>query len=361
MTMFFRAVLLPVATAIVVLLSAETPTTQTSPTAGAIPPALAAFLTSQMHFSKSDFAALGRGESVAKSLTPGDSREVAVAGALRFDIPVSFYLERLRDITKFKAGHDVFQVGVFRNPATAADLDPLVLDPRDIEDLRRCVVGHCKVRLDAAAMARFKKDVNWNDPQASVRAHAVAREVLAGYVAAYQRSGNAALVEYRDGNPPVKLADQTKLLLTRSPFLAAVNPGLARYVERYPAEPSPYAEDILYWSKETFGMKPIVTATHLTIWQGPNDTADAFVTSKQLYSTHYFDASLAITLAVSVGSPQKPQTVIVYINRSLVDALDGGILGPLKRPIARSKARGGLDEHLVALKKRLEKEYAARK
>ena len=63
-------------------------------------------------------------------------------------------------------------------------------------------------------------------------------------------------------------------------------------------------------------------------------------------------------MAAAVTAPDQPGMIVVYVNRSLVDALQGGILGPLKRPIARSKARGGLEDNLETLRKRLEREYA---
>jgi hypothetical protein len=344
-----------VAGAAIAIALAPVPAAQTP--APAVRPALADFLTKHLQFSRSDLAALARGESVAKSMPAADSREVAVAGAVRFDVPVDFYLAKLRDIVAFKKAPDVFRVGVFSTPPVPADLAGLELDPRDIEDLRHCAVGRCDVRLDATALTRFQREVNWKDPKSAAHAHDIARETLARYVAAYQQGGNGALLEYRDANAPVKLADQTRLLMTRSGYLATENPRLRDHLEQYPRVPAAEAEDILYWSKETFGMKPIVTATHLTIWRGATPAADAWVTSKQLYSTHYFDASLAVTLATAVTTPDQPGAYIVYINRSLVDALQGGILGPIKRSIARSKARGGLDSHLVALKKRLESEY----
>jgi hypothetical protein len=325
------------------------------------PVPLAKFLATYVQFSTSDVAALGRGSMVAKTLQAGESREVAVAAAVRFAIPADYYLTRLRDIATFKLSEDVLQLGVFGPSAAVAEAHAMTLEPRDIEDLRKCAAGHCKVKLDVAAIDRFRKDVTWSVKDAGDQANRVAREVVTARVVAYQEAGNAALVEYGDREPPVRLADGVGALMKRSPFLPEAFPALRDYLETFPRAPVPHAEDIFYWSKEVFGLKPVVSVTHMTIWRGTSDVADAVVTSKQIYATHYFDASLGVTLLAGDPRPGPPGLFVIYINRSLIDVLQGGLLGPIKRSVSRSKARGGLADHLEALKKRLEAEYKSAK
>ena len=49
--------------------------------------------------------------------------------------------------------------------------------------------------------------------------------------------------------------------------------------------------DILYWAKDTFGLKPVVSAYHATIYRGPRGL---LIANKLLAATHYFNASLEI-------------------------------------------------------------------
>ena len=66
-------------------------------------------------------------------------------------------VDQLRDIVAFKrAGAAVLQIGVFSNPARVEDVAGLSLDERDLENLRRCRPGDCKLQLSAEALERFR-------------------------------------------------------------------------------------------------------------------------------------------------------------------------------------------------------------
>jgi hypothetical protein len=316
-------------------------------------PALAKFLTATLQFSASDLEELARGRTVARTLATNDTREVAVAGATWFSTSVNTYLAKLHDIVKLKATKEVLQISPFAPRASASDMQSMTLDPEDIDDLRRCRVGNCKLKLDAAALERFQRDVRWSDPSAAETANRVAREIVAGYVAAYQQGGAPALPQYRDRDRAVHVADETRVLFDRFSILAERFPDLRRHLDAYPQGRAGNAEDLFYWSKESWGLKPVISATHLTLWKTTSDVADAIVTSKQIYATHYFDASLAVTFLTGSGNPDEPGMYVVYMNRSVVDAL-GGMFGLIKRTIARSKARNGLVDQLQGLKKRVE-------
>src|SRR5262249_46329782 len=160
------------------------------------PANLTQLLLKHLQFSASDLVAVTRGTIVVKSLPTGESREVAVAGAFWCDVPLDYFLARARDIVSFKRVKEVQQIGVFRVPARVADLDGLTLDQQDVDVLRRCQPGDCKFKLDAAGLERMRREVAWSTPQAPAQAQRLLREIVAGYVAAYQQTGNAVLPEY---------------------------------------------------------------------------------------------------------------------------------------------------------------------
>jgi hypothetical protein len=326
-----------------------------------VPASFAQVLTTSLQFSASDVASLGRGSTVVKSLQAAESREVPVAGAIWFNVPVEYFLARARDIAVFKRGEEVQQIGVFGPRATPDDLRGLTLDPQDIEDLRKCRLGQCKVKLDLRGLERFRYEIGWSTPDAADQANRLARDVVAAYVAAYQQSGDAALIEYRDREVAVSVAAGAKALLGRVPWLKEAAPGLLEYIAAFPGDAPPQVEDVVYWSKEAFGMKPMVSATHMMVWRGPGGAADATILSKQIFATHYLEASLGVTLLARDGRPDPAGVFVVYLNRSLVDLLQGGLLGPFRRSVARSKTKEGLGDHLEALKKRIEAEYKAGK
>jgi hypothetical protein len=76
------------------------------------------------------------------------------------------------------------------------------------------------------------------------------------------------------------------------------------------------------------------------------------ITSKDVYSSRYFDASLTVTIASdSVASPDA--FYLVYVNRSRASALKGAFAG-LRRSIVVRRAKGALEQNLALVKRRLE-------
>jgi hypothetical protein len=193
------------------------------------------------------------------------------------------------------------------------------------------------------------------------QANRLARGIIAEYIAAYQQVGNAGLIEYRDRDARVRVAAGTEALLNRALWLHEAAPGLRQYADAFPRDTLPYAEDVIYWSKEAFGMKPTVSATHMIVWRGPAGAADATILSKQIYASHYIEASISISLLAGDGRAEHAGVFVVYLNRSLVDLLQGGLLGPVRRSIARARTKDGLVDHLDAMKKRIEADYKAEK
>jgi hypothetical protein len=321
-----------------------------------IPARLTQLLTKHFQFSVSDVAGVARGV-VVKSLPTGESREVAVAGAFWCDVPLEYFLTRARDIVSFKKVKEVQQIGLFETPARSTDLDSLKVDQQDIDVLRKCKPGDCEFKLDAAGLERMRREVVWSAPGAPEHAQRLVRELVASYVASYQLSGNAGLIEYADDKPPVKVAKGLEALLNRSLWLHEASPGLRQYLDAFPLDPMPHADSVVYWSKEAFGMKPTISATHTTIWRGTGGLGDAAIFAKQIYASHYLEASISVTVLMRDDRAEPGGVFVVYQNRSLVDLLQGGFLGPLRRSIAKSRTKDGLSDQLQGLKRRLETEF----
>jgi hypothetical protein len=82
------------------------------------------------------------------------------------------------------------------------------------------------------------------------------------------------------------------------------------------------------------------------------------IATKQLYASHYSEASLGVTILLDKGTVEAPRTLVIYVNRSRLDIF-GGLLGPIKRPLVRSRAREGAERTMRQLRDRLEREYRA--
>ena len=135
------------------------------------------------------------------------------------------------------------------------------------------------------------------------------------------------------------------------PAIATLVPELPNHLRDFPSGSLPGAEDFLYWSKERFGIAPFITVTHVTLICTSAETC--VMTTKDVYSSRYFDASLALAIASdAVGTPNA--FYLVYANRSRANALKGG-LSRLRRMVAERRARGGLEASLKTIKAQLEK------
>lgn len=313
--------------------------------------AIRGVLTRYLRFTTSELADLQAGKVVRHGLDSTAPGEVGVVGAVRINTPKTKFLTRVRDITRFKSGPDVLQIGRFSRPPTIDDLASLTVEPADF-DVRGCRVGDCGVRLPAAVIQRFEREIDPNAPDVQQRAAARYKQVLLDDVIAYVTGGPGRFEQYDDGSRPIRPLDGFDGVLRSSPALAALVPGLSDHLKNFPASRLPDAEDFLYWSKEKASMAAFITVTHVTI-VCPS-AATCVMTTKDVYSSRYIDASLAITIATD--SRETPSAFyLVYGNRSRANALKGGF-STLKRAIVERRARGSLDEHLRTLKLQMERE-----
>ena len=75
------------------------------------------------------------------------------------------------------------------------------------------------------------------------------------------------------------------------------------------------------------------------------------MTTKDVYSSRYIDASLA--LAIITDATAGDAIYVVYANRSRVNALRGA-LSALRKSVVERRARSTLEQSLVHIKARLE-------
>jgi hypothetical protein len=311
-------------------------------------------LRSHCHFSTNDIARVSSGRSVARTLD-ASSDEAAICAAIDMAVPTDFYLERFREIETFKRADGVLQIGRFGPTPSAADMAALTLSDQEINELRTCQPGECPFKLDAGGIERVRA-VNLTGPAARPRAEAVIRAHLAEYVARYLREGDAALMTYADEEPPRAIPGDLHRILERSPYLAGTLQPVAEAVGSFTGALPDGVDHFVYWSQESIARRPVLSITHvLIVHPVPGVTVMA---SKQIYASHFFHASLGLTMLVDQASTGAPPTRVVYLNRSRVDAFDG-MLGGVKRSVARSRARAAADRLLQGLATRLQDDYGS--
>jgi hypothetical protein len=315
-----------------------------------------AFLQKQVAATVYELTSLEKGQIIVKLPKTPEAREVAVFSIMRLDVPEELFLEKVRDIVTFKKSDNILQIGKFSNDPQLEDLADLTLDKVDVDAIRRCKVNSCDLKLSAHMIERFAKGVNWSDPNYRDRVNELARGILLEIVQKYMKDGNTALGELNDKSYAVHSGDELRALLQPAPYMYDYAPEFQTYLEDFPRSRSINTEDFFYWSKEVFGMKPVVSVTHVSIYkrQHPGGT-DVLIASKGIFATHYFEASLGLTEFIHGPTASSQRSYAIYINRSRVDVLRG-FLGGLKRTLISGRLRDGTRKNMQVIKQKLEGE-----
>jgi hypothetical protein len=320
------------------------------------------FLRTVAGFSASDLAALDRGEPLAKVLDT-DRREVALVGAVRVSATRDRLFDQYRDVSGLRRSQVFLEVGAFGSPPRVEDLRGLTFEDYDLETIRDCQTGACGVRLPSESLPRFQRDVDWRAPDWKQQAGSLWRRLLVDYVAGYAARGDKALAEYENKRVPLSVSDEFRVLFEETQYFRPAAPEFFAYVETFPAARLEGSEDILYWDKKVFGLKPVVSLTHLTLYAPPGAHAPtassgasppaapgALVATKQIYATHYFDAALGLTL---VFDDRASGFYLLNIDRARTRSLSSFMRG-IVRGIVQRRSREAMEKILRSTKVTLE-------
>ncbi|HEX7331103.1 MAG TPA: hypothetical protein VF290_06370 [Pyrinomonadaceae bacterium] len=290
-------------------------------------------LAEKASFQETDFAALQANQPVVRLAPVSDKREVAVAGLVNIRAGADEFLRSYRDSMLRKSNTAILEIGSFSSQPVIADLESLTLETRDIEDLKDCVAGDCQVKLSAAMIERFRKEIDWNAPDYALKVTNLFKQMLSEYVSDYRARGEAALIRYHDKRNEIDLASEQRALSKASGYindlLADSKAGLQ------------LIDEAIVWSKIKFGLKPVIAVNHITIYKRDREVGpQVLIASKQIYASHYFNASIALTAFVTVPAANQG-AFLVSENRSRADGLEGP-LGKIKRGVVEKKALEGL-------------------
>jgi hypothetical protein len=323
------------------------------------PPPPHHLLGTAARLSPAEATKVEQGEVVVRVLDATAAHEVAVSGAVRIAVPKETFLALASDPARFKRGPAILQLGVFAAPPSPRDLGGLTLDETELAALRRCARGDCSSKLAALDPDAFRA-FDWPAPGAKPRAETLVRAGLAVHVRDYLARGNAAMMRFDRTRVPTSLAAEFEGVLAASAPVTEVAPDLTAFLARYWAQPPPpVTSEACYWARETFGLKPVLSAYHVLVHRPPGRPDLGLVVSKQFYASRYFDVSLETTIAAddpSLGGA--PGCYLVYVARSRVDSLRGR-MGGLKRGAVEREARDATRARLAGLRAQLAAASAA--
>src|ERR1051325_10667529 len=277
------------------------------------------------------------GQPVVKLLPAQDKQEVAVCGLVYLQVPPETFLQSFQESMVRKSDSAILEIGRFSSQPTIDDLQSLTLEPRDIDDLKTCVAGDCKVKLSAQMMQRFQNEIDWTAPNYHSQVTLLFKNILLDYVREYLRQGDAALIEYNDKSKGISLANETQALIDASTFSQSIPSNFSPDSKQLSESGLSVVENALVWSKIKFGLKPVIAINHIVVHKQEQTTGpQVLVVSKQIYANHYFDASLAVT-AFGKNPNENGESYLFYENRSRIDGLNG-LFGRLKRGVIEDQA-----------------------
>jgi hypothetical protein len=307
-------------------------------------------------FTAAEVAQFDAGEVIARIAPESTDREIAALGAVRIRTAKENTLAYFTQFISFEDGQVTLQFGRFSQPPVVSDLGRLTLEEDDVQALKSCTPGDCDVRLGAAGITELRQAVNWKSPDATARINELARERITAYVGGYLARGNDALITYNDRQQPVNLLNEWRGLLGNTKSFGHYAPALRDHLDRFPRSSLAGATDVLYWAKENYGLpKRVLHVTHMVIWRDPARNDRIVVAQKQIYASHYFDGSLALTAILDAPAVDgRPASYLLYFNRSRGDLLKGGF-GGLRQRIARDRAKSSAVQTLTTIRDVLEK------
>jgi hypothetical protein len=290
------------------------------------PAPLLRFLRHSIGLDSVQLAAVERGAALVKVLDTKNQRDVAVFGIITADIPRQRYVAHLRDFPSSLRAPTRPRFGVFSDPATAADVQGLVVDQQDVAEVKDCHPDDCKIKLPATDMKRLREDIDWSAADPQVQVNTYARQRMLEYVTDYRARGDTAMVVYDDrGN--VRASSAFAALLAESPYVYEYVPAFQEYLATYPRGKLDGLSEVLFWSEDRLPrLKPILSVTHLAIYAPPDLPEATFVAGKQIYADHYFEAGFDLTTVIDRQTTgATPGIYLVLLRRSRFDDLPTGL------------------------------------
>lgn len=319
------------------------------------------FLQKQIGLTPPEIESVIAARPVSKLLKTKRKDEVAIFGIVRINAPQELFIEKHRDIVAFESGKGVQGVGRFHSPPVLSDVAALQIDNKELKEIPKCKPGNCSIKLSDQVMKSLGEKINWSSPRAAKQAQSVIRQAFVDYVAKYQKIGDEGLAISNDQKKPQAIRDGFRQLLLNSSHFIQYDPQLVNYLEKYPQEKPVDTEDIFYWQKAVFGLKPVVRASHLVIHRSQQeDDVRYTIASKMLFASHYFRAALELKSTVpDPASPEANAFYLICVNRAFVDGLTG-LKGLLIRRTVLERSRQSLDRYLLSVKQKIEAAYKSK-
>jgi len=242
-------------------------------------------------------ANIGHGKAVAQVLPTSAPSEIVAFGAIYIKASPEDYLRLAQNLDNLRGLPNYLGIRQFSAPPKLSDFEGFVLEDDDINELKSCRPGKCQLQLPTESMEEFQKSVDWSAPGVVAQVNKSAQKMALGELSRYQKDGDSALGTYQDKKYHLRIADQFESLLSKSVSMKNYLADLQRYLIDYPQAQLPHSENLFYWERVKFGLKPTLRMNHTVIYRGSRSSGlvDS-IAVKQLYASHYFETALDLSV-----------------------------------------------------------------
>lgn len=313
------------------------------------------FFKEYIRLKDDQITSIERGKSVVQILSTQTPSEIAVFGAIYINASPEDYLKAVRNLSILRNSPNYLALRQISAPPKLSDFEGFVLEDEDVKDLKSCKPGKCQLQLPIESIEEFQNAVNWSAADVASQVNRLAQTMIFEELIKYQKEGNKALGVYYDKEQPLRVVEQFQTLVYQSPSLSHYLPDLEQYLFGYPQVQLTNAENVFYWEKVKFGLKPTLRLNHAIIYRGsgPSQPINA-IAVKQLYASHYFETALDMSVCAR-DNTQRGDVGFYLI--TIKGSRQVGLTGPkgsMIRKTAISRARSSLESSLMHIKRVLE-------
>lgn len=313
------------------------------------------FFRQNIGLNDDEITQIHKGQPVAKAVPPRTAAEVFLFGAVYIQADPESYFQYVRDLMRLRKLPGYLALGVNSDPPRLTDWKGFSFDNDDIQALKNCKPGDCKIQLPASAMEELHRTVDWSAPDVDERVNQLVQKAALEHLLAYEREGNHALGVFNDKRDPVEVERQFAYILSYSKALPEYLPGFYHYLLAYPNEKPANVDDAFYWARVKFGLKPTLRMIHVVTLRGsPTDRVAYAVAEKQLYASHYFETALDLTFCVRGGADGERPGFYLIMNLGSEQAGLTGAKGSLVRKAAVGRSVSNLRNALTTIRNELE-------
>jgi len=314
-------------------------------------PTLERWLRDEGGFSNSDLRDLRAGTPVVRAIGPDDPSGLALLGAVRVATTPARMLALANRPVELLSDRPVLAAGDIHIPPQVGDFSSLTVPASDIQELRGCTPGSCRVKLPGRAMQDLVPAARSPGTEAVAGVTAHFRSMLFDYAERFVRDGLAALPPYVDKAEETSPLEALAPLRVLDQSFFAQSTALASHLDRFPESTASGITDRLVWTVEDVGLRPTIRLLHLALTQpGDSPAVDVAVAIQQLYASHYLVASITfLSLVIDTSVLGEPARFLVMLTRHRFDEeVDGMSRTALRRGTVDDETR-----RLLSLQQRL--------